>query len=53
MAFSWFILALVNMDPVDEVITVSAEHYAQRHRPDGAVVTVLPDRRERYLSILN
>ena len=30
----------------------AAEHYIQNHNPNGIVVTVLPDRQERYLSML-
>lgn len=31
----------------------AAEQYIERHHPEGIVVTVLPDRQERYASILS
>lgn len=76
-----FIPELVDMNQVDEVITVSsqeakdrifalaknnglfvgissganvaaAEKFISKHNPKGIVVTLLPDRQERYLSLL-
>lgn len=76
-----FIPDIVQMQFVDEVITVSteesiartkelarthgifagissganvlsAEKYIEQHNPEGIVVTVLPDRQERYLSLI-
>lgn len=30
----------------------AAEKFLEKHQPQGVIVTILPDRQERYLSLL-